>query len=93
MTTIDTSPDAGTAIAQILGRILLGFVIIYAVYFGSALPLAAVEPTLAALARTLLTLVAVVVVEMSLFRQPGAGSGRPPLWQCWPSRPCTFYCF
>jgi membrane protease YdiL (CAAX protease family) len=74
MTTIAATPIARPEGASHIGRILLGFAILYAVYFGSALPLAAVEPTLAALVRTLLTLATVVVLELSLFRQPVTGA-------------------
>lgn len=69
MTTIAAASKLQTQPDLSVGRILLGFVVIYVVYFGSALLLAPMEPTWAGLARTLLTLAAVVVVEMTLFRQ------------------------
>jgi membrane protease YdiL (CAAX protease family) len=72
MTTLTATPANQLKTAYGVGRIVLGFVVIYAVYFASALPLAQVEPTLSAVARTLITLVAVVGVEMSLFGQPAA---------------------
>jgi membrane protease YdiL (CAAX protease family) len=72
MATIIALSDNQLKVTYGVGRIVLGFAVIYAVYFGSALPLAAVEPTLSALARTLLTLASVVVLELSLFRQPVA---------------------
>jgi membrane protease YdiL (CAAX protease family) len=74
MTTIAATPIARHEAASHIGRILLGFATLYAVYFGSALPLAAVEPTVGALARTLVTLATVVVLEMSLFKQPLTGA-------------------
>jgi len=74
MTTLAASSTARQGSASNIGRILLGFALLYAVYCGSAMPLAAVEPTLSALARTLLTLATVVVLELSLFRQPVAGA-------------------
>jgi membrane protease YdiL (CAAX protease family) len=70
MTTALARPHHLPQTAHDLGRIGSGFVVIYLIYFGSAFGFARLDPTLAAVARTLLTLFAVVAVETWWLKQP-----------------------